>query len=376
MAITDRKTPNGARLQEQSQEGEPIAQSDAAVNTFPFVTGEAPRAAGDTASLRVRHVTGFGDGRTSVLLANYMVIAGATCIGLFFVLWWALHLGGDDTPWLPSGLIASIAMIGLVVTREIIMRRFETRSILHQRTRSRAARQARKRLGHTIALSAPLKSLRSLERRLVALDGVNAAPAQHLEAYRLCEKYLAQVAEALPRTVVEADVRAALRAGLERIRVLQKRHLLAWARKESQQITADAQRRTSIGEKISTAGRALDVLNDALRVYPGAAELAASAVAVREFIASVNVMHWVGLAEREVFKGRYEQAIDYYGDALFDLTRAEISEQTRREAAERITREVQLLRAHQGTTGGVYPAPKSNAIPRGEAPRETFPQEE
>lgn len=352
--MTNRDTPEGADTRSLYGGDGAAARPEPANDTASFSAGDRRREAGGTLSGSQGRGQAVGVGnRTSVLLANYTVIAGAACVGLFFVLWWVLHFGGDDTPWLPSGLIASIAMIGLIVAREIIMRRLETRTILHQRTRSRAARQARRRLGHTIALSAPLKSLRSLERRLIRLDGADAPASQHQEAYRLCEQYLIHITEALPQAGVEADVRAAMRAGLERIKVLQKRHLLAWARKESRQITAEAQRRVGVGEKISTAERALDILNDALRIYPDEAELSASAAAVHEFIASINVMHWVGLAEREAFKGRYDRAIDYYGDALFDLSRAEISEQTRREATERITREVASLRARRasGDTG-------------------------
>lgn len=291
--------------------------------------------------------------RASALLANYVVIAGAACIALFFVLWWLLHISGDDMPWLPSGLIASIAMIGMVVTREIVVRRAETRSVLHHKMRRKAASEAKQRLGHTAALSAPLISLRTLERHLLELDTRDSPPMQHLEAYHSCEQYLAQIGETLSRTTIEVDVRAALRAGTERIRGLQKRHLLAWARKESQQITAGAQRHASDSEKIKAAERALGVLNEALEIYPGDAELEASAGAVREFAASVHINRWIELAEREVFKGNYVKAIDHYRDALFDLTRTDINEDARLFIAEKITREVQLLHAHQATTEAI-----------------------
>lgn len=312
--------------------------------------------------------------RAPSVLTSYMVVAGAACVGLFFVLWWLLHISGDDMPWLPSGLIASIAMIGLVVAREIIMRRAETRSVIHTKMRRKASREAKRRLGHTAALSAPLISLRNLERHLLELDTRHSPPMQHLEAYYSCEQYLAQVVKTLSRTTVEADVRAALRAGTERIRVLQKRHLLAWARKECQQITAEAQRLASASEKIKAAERALEVLNEALQIYPGEAELNASAGAVREFVASVHVKRWIELAEREVFKGHYEKAIDHYRDALFDLTRAEISEDARREVAEKITREVQLLHAHQATTDAMDNPPAVSAQPGSVAAETASPE--
>ena len=290
------------------------------------------------------------DGTGSPLLKSFMLFAGIACVVLFCALWWTLAAVGDDTPWLPSGLIAGIAMIACVVAREIAVRRYETRSVLRRRRRRRQAREAKARFGQTVARSAPLGALRTLERRLVKTDNPQSTPEQHLDAYRACDKYLAQVTDALSRTSLEFDVRAALRAGVERVRVWQRHHLLAWARKESLRVIAEAQRQADTEDKILVAEQALDVFAEASRVYPQEPELAASAAAVREFIASVHISHWVARAEREVFKGNYAKAIDHYSDALFDLARADINEEARGEAAERITREVQLLRAHQATT--------------------------
>lgn len=347
----------GKRTHGGAAGNETVEAHKATTGEFQFVSGTTgelrrpPGAASGAHSLREsRNAEIEARAAAANGLTSYLIIAGVGCIGLFFVLWWIFDTGGDETPWLPAGLIASITLIALVVAREIVKQRIQTRAVMNQRMRSQSARQAKRRLGHTLALSAPLNALRTLERRLLDLDDVQSTPAQHLEAYRLCDQYLTQVADTLPRTVVEADVRAALRAGVERVRVLQRRHLLAWARKESQQITADAQRSATVAEKISTAERALAVLNKTSQVYPNEPELAQSAAAVREFIASVSVVHWVELAEREVFKGNYEKAIDHYRDALFDLSRADMGDEVRRHAAERITREVQLLLAHRATT--------------------------
>ncbi|HKP73697.1 MAG TPA: hypothetical protein VJT82_12205, partial [Pyrinomonadaceae bacterium] len=165
------------------------------------------------------------------------------------------------------------------------------------------------------------------------------------EAYRLCEQYLASTEEAMRAPGTATDVRVALRAGQERVRALQKHHLLAWARGESKRVLHEAQRRVSVSDKIETAMRAIDVLNEALQVYPGEPELRDSALAVRNFVASVKVAHWVELAERAAFRGRYSRAVARYRDALFYLSRAEMSEDAREEAANRINREIEMLRA-------------------------------
>jgi hypothetical protein len=85
-----------------------------------------------------------------------------------------------------------------------------------------------------------------------------------------------------------------------------------------------------------------------LKVYPDEEELKVSACAVREFITSSRVAHWVELAERAAFKGQYRRAIDRYRDALFYLTR-DGADHDREAGAERITREIELLRARLAT---------------------------
>src|SRR5207248_532982 len=102
------------------------------------------------------------------------------------------------------------------------------------------------------------------------------------------------------------------------------------------------------------ANRALDCLDSALKVYPDARELDQSSGAVREFIMSSRVAHWVELAERAAFKGYYRRAIDCYRDALFYLTRDNL-DQNREAAAEQITREIDLLRARLETQKAGHP---------------------
>jgi hypothetical protein len=191
-------------------------------------------------------------------------------------------------------------------------------------------------------------ALRALQQRLAELDGANAAPESHLEAFRLCEQFLANAEEAM-RTASAAEMRAALRAGQERVRAHKRKHLLLWARGEATRLTHEAQRRVRAADKIETAQRALEVLDEALRLYPDARELRDSSVAVRDFIASVKVGQWVEMAERAAFRGRYTRAIARYRDALFYLSRAEMGDEARHEAAARIQREIEMLRARLDT---------------------------
>ena len=271
---------------------------------------------------------------------------------VFFGLWWLLAVSGDEAPLLPAGLAASVVLLVAVAAREVVMRRAWARythelemqmgSENLQPTPSGLQRPATRKA----SVSATATSLRALQQRLAQADESGLQqPAAHLEAFRLCEQYLSSTEETIRASKTAADVRVALRAGQERVRGLQKHHLLSWVRGEAQRLTHEAQRRVSVSDKIETAMRALDVINEALQVYPAEPELRDSALAVHNFIASVKVAHWVELAERAAFRGRYTRAVARYRDALFYLSRAEMSEDAREEAATRINREIEMLRA-------------------------------
>ncbi|MDQ3134916.1 MAG: hypothetical protein M3Q76_08945 [Acidobacteriota bacterium] len=283
--------------------------------------------------------------------AGYLAAAGVVAFALFFAVWWLLTVSGDDSPWLPAILGASVVMLLAVATREVVMRRAWSRYMQELewemgRDKSTVARPGTSsRSRRKVSLHSTAGVLRALLRQLAQADEVGAQRVEaHLEAFRLCEQYLANSEETLNSPRLAPDVRIAMRSGQERVLALRRHHLLAWARAEAQRLTHEAQRRVSVSDRIETALRALDVINDALRHYPGEVELRESAQAVRDFIASVKIGHWVELAERAAFRGRHARAIARYHDALFYLSRAEISEDARREAAARINCQIDMLR--------------------------------
>jgi hypothetical protein len=194
--------------------------------------------------------------------------------------------------------------------------------------------------------------LRALQKQSEDADAAGATvPEAHLDAYQSCKEYLSSTDEALRSATVETEKRVALRAGQERARSLQKHHLLAWARGTSRGLTHEAQLRGRVSDKVETARRALDVVDSALKVYPGEPELQESVAAIQEFIASVKVAHWVELAERAAFKGKYARAIDRYRDALFYVSREQMREERRAEVGQNIQRQIDLLRARMRMNG-------------------------
>ncbi len=281
---------------------------------------------------------------------GYMLAAGVTAALLFFVLWWMLHGNGDEAPWLPAGLAATVVMLVAAAARQVVMRRAWTRYILEQDRRDPSLKQASAHRAGKPASSGTkadmyYAALRAVQKRSAEADASGEQPEAHLEVYHLCKDYLANTEEVLRRSGLGAENRAALRSGRERVQALQKHHLLAWASISSRAIAQDAQCRAHVSAKIETALRALDVLRAALKIYPEERELLESSYAIEEFISSVKVAHWVEMAERAAFKGQYRRAIDRYRDALFYATRGALSNEAERETSERIGREIELLRA-------------------------------
>lgn len=306
--------------------------------------------------------------------SGYMVAAGVGAAALFSVLWWMLLSGGDEAPWVLAGLAACVVMLVAVAAREVVMRRAWTRYILEQdrqdslpssaHVSASSLNETRKSAG-TRSINAHSSAMRTIQKRSATADASNGQPEPHLEVYHLCKDYLASTDETLRSSAIMTESRAALRAGQERVRTLQKHHLLMWARNASRVILHEAELRARISDKIETAQRALDCLDAAIKLYPEETNLNESVMAVREFIASVKVARWVEMAERAAFKGHYRRAIDRYRDALFYLSREEMREETRMDAAERINREISMLRARlsmlkMDQQSNAEPSPKSH----------------
>ena len=279
--------------------------------------------------------------------AGYMIAAIAAALALFFALWWMLVSGGDEAPWVPAGLAASVVLLVALSAREVVMRRAWTRYLLEQGIQPHSARAstgkgAAQRKSY---LTGPHSAaLRAIQKYSTEADAGSSAES-HLEVFHLCQNYLAGADEALRTNSLPAEKRNAIRSGQGRVRAIEKHHLLTWARDTCRSFTHEAQQRARTTDKVETANRALDCLDSALKFFPDEPELNASRLAILEFIGSVKVAHWVELAERSVFKGQHRRAIERYKDALFYLERETVKEETRVASVERIRCEIESLQA-------------------------------
>ena len=277
---------------------------------------------------------------------GYLLAAFVAAVALFFGLWWTLVSGGDEAPWIPAGLAASVVLLVALSAREVVMRRAWTRYLLDQGSESSARKSGEhKRSPDKSQSSSGLSAAwRNIQKQSEEADS-GSNPEAHFDAFQLCQDYLATADDALRSSTLSSEKRNSIRAGKERARVLQKHHLLTWARDSSRSLTYEAQQRARTSERIEAANRALHCLESALQFYPEETELQESSAAIREFIASVKVAHWVELAERSAFKGHYRRAIDRYKDALFYVSRGAMKEELRVASTERIGREIELLQA-------------------------------
>lgn len=280
---------------------------------------------------------------------GYLAIAIITSAGLFFLLWWMLVRGGDEAPWLPAGLAASVVLLVALSAREVVMRRAWTRYLLENgiqdpRPKSRSSQRSRSNK-KGFSSSVHSAALRTIQKHAAAADSPNSPPEAHLDVAQLCQEYLASSDEAIRSGSHGSEKGIAIRAGQERVRSLHKHHLLTWAKGQSRLLTYEAQQRARTFDKIETANRALDCIDSALRIYPEEPELHESKLAISEFIASVKVAHWVELAERSAFKGHYRRAIDRYRDALFYLNQDEVKPDVRAAGTQKIEGEIADLQA-------------------------------
>ena len=269
-----------------------------------------------------------------------MIAAAAAAAALFFVLWWMLQ--AEESPWVPAGLAASVVMLVAAFARLLVARRsrIQHRATMHHSHEHAARRPTLNEVMHSTSRHA--SALRALQRQSLAADEIDVAERHH-EVFELCSEYLAGAEKVLQSPALQADGRVALRAGQERVRELKKHHLLTWARGSARALTHEAQQRARLYEKVETANRALDCIDQALRIYPGDEELTVSAQAVQDFITSSRVAHWVELAERAAFKGHFQRAIDCYRDSLYYLGRDSL-DSAGSETAEQILKEIDMLR--------------------------------
>lgn len=279
---------------------------------------------------------------------NYYVLALAVSIAFFFLVLGMLH-EGDEAPWFPALIGASLVLIAAVVLREIILRKARNRFLSAQKKldyniKNVGLHASANRSANKLSVAQNAAIIQEIAKKSDAAKVLARLPEGHLEVFEMCNEYL-QINEKELETVGVGSPRlAALRRGREVVRDLHHFHLLSWAEIESLALTQEAKNRVTISEKLETAQKALSVLDSALQFYPNEARLIESETALQEFIASIKISHWIEQAERSAFKGNYKRAINHYRDALFFLARGNVRSNEKDIIAGKINSEIEKLR--------------------------------
>lgn len=298
-------------------------------------------------------------------LSNWAYFGGTALVSfiLFFSLWSILSEDHDahDSTWFPAFLTGSVFFAFAAALHGVLLRRVKNKYLLRREQLKFPGRGSANLDYGKFTLEKHAAALKNIQTKSEAAEASNSPNGEaHLEVYRVCGEYLEHVETAMPTVHAGSPRLAAFRSGQERVRGLQKHHLLAWAEEESRQLLREAQIRVTTNEKVETAQRALEVLDAALQIYPEVRQLAESSAAVQEFIAASYVAHWVELAERAAFKENYGQAVDHYRDALFYLSREAVNESQRQATANEIETEINrlqiLINQHAGNDKSLKPA--------------------
>lgn len=280
--------------------------------------------------------------------SNYYILSAAAAIAVFFLIWGVLHDGDEPTPWIPAGVSASMVLVGAVFLREIVLRKARNRYLSVQRrldynldnvslhTRTRAPEKK-------LTLEKNAEIVRQIQKKSDAARVLMKLSDGHQEVAEICREYLDINRRELENAGAGSPRLAGLLRSRDLVRGLHKFHLLAWAELESRELTREARHRPTTNERTETAQKALDVLQTALKHYPDEPRLNESAAAVREFVTSIRVGHYLEQAERSAFKGNYKRAVSHYKDALFFLAREGGANRESELLADKINREIDKI---------------------------------
>lgn len=273
----------------------------------------------------------------------------AVTIAFFFLVWGIFHEGDEETPWMVAGIGASVVLASAVVAREIFLRKARRRYLLIERNLDLNVKKnpLPLRLGkeeNKLSLERNAAIVKDIQRKSEAVGVLGKVSNRHLEVFEVCAEYLSITEKQMETVGVGSPRIAGLRRGREIITEIHHRHLLNWAEIETRALTQKAGNYVTISEKLNAAQEALNVLDSALRFYPDDPQLNESEAAVKDFIASIKISHWIEQAERAAFKGNYKRAVSLYRDALFFLARETVKTEEREATAEKINSEIESLR--------------------------------
>jgi len=275
--------------------------------------------------------------------SGYYVLAIAISAAFFFLVWGILHDNGEETPWVTSGIGASILLVGFVLLRELIMRRSRSRFLAEQR-RAPLAETVDPRIPGKLTIERNASILREIKKRSDAANVLNKFSAGHREVFELCAEYLNLIDDELKRVNAGSPRLGPLLNGRSKGAEYHRFHMLRWAEIEATELTIRAQTETNVSERAEAAREALAAVETAIASYPAERALKESHSLLTEMVLSIEVAYRVDEAEKATEWGDLALAKTLYRDALFMLGRDNVQNAEREQAASRINAAIEKIR--------------------------------
>lgn len=281
--------------------------------------------------------------------SNFYVLTAAVSIAFFFLVWWILHEGNEELPWIPAGITACLVVIGAVFLREIILKKARKRYLLAQHQLDRNIDKISLNSGsfvnpNKITLQQNAAILKEIEKKSEAAQILNSISSGHYEVFEMCNDYLSLNEREMQTVNIGSPRIAALRRGRDIVNRMHRFHLLKWAEIETKRLNNDSNSTVSFTEKVEATQKTLAILDKALRFYPHERSLVDSKQVLLEVITSIKVANWIEKAERAAFKGNNKRAISFYRDALFYLGRENVTNNEKDLIAQKIKTEIEKIR--------------------------------
>ena len=282
-------------------------------------------------------------------VTGYYALAMVAAVAFFFFIWVILREGDEDSPVIAAGIGAIFVLGSAAVVREVFLRKARRHFLSAERkldyTLSHIPLQPKLNGGlDKLSLEKNAEIIREIKRKSEAARTLGNLSNGHRDVLETCIQYLAVVEKQMETVGVGSPRLAGLRRGREIVGELHFFHLLSWAEIESRAWSQKARNYATMSEKLNAAQEALSILDSALQFYPGEPRLTESESAVKTFIASIKVAHWIEQAERAAFKGNNKRAVSLYRDALFFLAREDVNAAEKEAVADKINAEIENLR--------------------------------
>lgn len=298
-----------------------------------------------------QNIAEFRRSRTPFWLpaSNYYVLALAVSLCAFFLLWGILHDGGEETPWITSGIVASLVLICAVFLREIILRRARNRFLAAERQFNRSLNgvflrnAASSSKDEKLSLEQNAALLRAIKKKSDAAITLARFADGHREVFEMCGEYLALIDREFDGIGKGSPRLPVFRSSRNSVAEFHKYHLLQWASIRSRGLAIEANNLHDPVERLAAAKGAIDVLESALAFYPSEPALVESRELLEEIVNGINASERIERAERAEKEGDLISARHLYKDALFFLNGPIMGSPEREAALQKINRALERL---------------------------------